>query len=205
MSGANGTLNFSPNVGRVGGTITDAGGIFIFTDTGTPTQVSADLDALVFTPTAHQVPPGQTVTTGFTIQVTSAGQTAFDNATSVIATAVGPIISGTQPNQAVNDNVQILEVQMQDPIVYLLFLFISKGPKLCGHPPTFVTGADSLILPFVGGISQLLLDRLKCKVFYAWPVARHIPGRAPIGFHLRGTKQSIDRGADCDGTQTEIN
>ena len=93
MSGANGTLNFSPNVGRVGGTITDAGGIFIFTDTGTPTQVSADLDALVFHPTA-----GLALTTVFTINVQdTAGQTATNSDTSVVATPLS--IAGTAANQ----------------------------------------------------------------------------------------------------------
>ncbi len=36
---------------------------------GTPSAVTTALDALVFTPTAHQVAPGSTITTGMTLSV----------------------------------------------------------------------------------------------------------------------------------------
>jgi RTX calcium-binding nonapeptide repeat (4 copies) len=84
-----------------GGSPTDADGILsgaglVRTGTGTYTLTAADaaaaeaaLQALVFTPTTHQVAPGDTVTTDFTIGVTDAfGQTATDSTTTVIATAV---------------------------------------------------------------------------------------------------------------------
>ncbi len=79
---ANGTLS---NLG--GGTYNTVTGVY--SDTGTAAAVTAALDALVFTPTANQVAPGLTVTTGFTISDTdTAGPTATDATTTVVATDV---------------------------------------------------------------------------------------------------------------------
>ena len=62
----------------------------VYTDTGTAAVVTAALDGLVFTPTRNQVAPGQTVTTTFTIADTdTAGATATDSTTTVVATDVG--------------------------------------------------------------------------------------------------------------------
>ena len=71
----------------------------VYTVTGDATQVTAALDGLVFTPTAHEVAPGQSVTTKFTIQATdTAGATASDVATSVVATAVNSPLTGHAPS-----------------------------------------------------------------------------------------------------------
>ena len=96
---ANGTLS-----DLVGGTYTAATGVY--TDTGTAAAVTAAVDALVFTPTANQVAPGQTITTGFTISdKDTAGLTATDSVTTVVATDVAapPTISGTVAGQATTD------------------------------------------------------------------------------------------------------
>ena len=97
---ANGTLS-DPNAATDGSTITNG----VYKVTGTAAQVTTDLDALIFHPTVHQVAPGNTVTTGFTIAVTNSplGLTATDSATSVIATAIAvpPTITGTVANQHV--------------------------------------------------------------------------------------------------------
>ena len=96
---ANGTLS---NLG--GGTYTAATGVY--TDTGTAAVVTAALDGLVFTPTANQVAPGSTVTTGFTIVDTdTALATATDSTTTVVATdvAVPPTITGTVAGQLTSD------------------------------------------------------------------------------------------------------
>ena len=98
---ANGTLS---NLG--GGSYNASTGIY--TDTASAAAVSAALAGLVFTPTARQVGPGQTVTTIFAIKDTdSAAITASDNTTTVIAAAtavaVPPTIGGTVAGQNTTD------------------------------------------------------------------------------------------------------
>jgi hypothetical protein len=84
---ANGTLS-DPNAASDGSTISNG----VFTITGATNTVTTALEGLVFTPTDHQLVPGQSVTTGFEIRVENTlGQldlTKTDDTTSVIATAV---------------------------------------------------------------------------------------------------------------------
>jgi hypothetical protein len=102
---ANGTLS-DPNAATDGSTITNG----VYKVIGTATQVTADLDALIFHPTAHQVAPGNTVATAFTITVTDspADLSAIDNTTSVFAKAIAvpPTITGTVANQPVISTIQ---------------------------------------------------------------------------------------------------
>ena len=95
LPSANGTLtnlgNFTLNNG-------------VYTDVGSATAVTRDLEALVFNPTPHQVAPGQSVTTVFTISDTdSASAHVVDSTTSVVATigALAPTITGAVAGQAV--------------------------------------------------------------------------------------------------------
>jgi hypothetical protein len=82
---ANGTLS-DPNAAQDGGaTDPDTGA---YTVTGSIAAVDAALQGLVFTPAAHEVPGGQTVTTGFTIAAGDGTANATDATTTVIATAV---------------------------------------------------------------------------------------------------------------------
>ena len=62
----------------------------VFTYTGDPAAVTAAIQALLFTPTPHQVAPGSTVTTTFEIEDSNTAQIVIvaDSSTSVIATAV---------------------------------------------------------------------------------------------------------------------
>jgi len=68
---------------------------------GSPAAVTAALHALVFMPTARQVTPGASVTTGFGLSVSDGGQTVVDSVTSVQAVSVNhrPTVGGTVANQ----------------------------------------------------------------------------------------------------------
>ena len=96
---ADGTLS---NVGT--GSYNSSTGVY--TVTGTDLAVSTAVDGLLFTPTAHQVAPGATVTTSFTIKATDTnGSTSSNSTTTVIATAVNdpPVITGTVAGQSTTD------------------------------------------------------------------------------------------------------
>jgi hypothetical protein len=76
----------------------------------------------VFTPTAHAMAPGDTITTGVTLSVTDGivGSPIIDTTTSVTTTAVNdpPAISGTVADQAGNDGATMLpfsSVTITDP------------------------------------------------------------------------------------------
>jgi len=93
--------------GVLSGTGVTKSGTGTYTLTGTPSAVTTALQALTFTPTAHQIAPGGTVTTGMTLSVTDGivGSPTTDATTTVIATMVNdpPAITGTMAGQAVTD------------------------------------------------------------------------------------------------------
>jgi len=76
-----------------------------------PAVLNAELQALVFTPTAHQVAPGSSVTTSFGLTAVNEASlvSPTDSTTTVIATAVNdaPTVAGTVAGQALRDNATI--------------------------------------------------------------------------------------------------
>jgi V8-like Glu-specific endopeptidase len=117
ITGANTTQTVSVTLSSpANGTLTNlAGGSYnaatgIYTNTASTAAITAALDGLEFTPTAHQVPPGQTVTTTFTITDTdSADASVSDSKTTVVVTPIPvfPTISGTITEQVTNDQTAI--------------------------------------------------------------------------------------------------
>ena len=113
VTGADGTLSGA-------GVTQTAVGIYTLS-AASAGAITTALDALVFTPTAHQVAPGDTVTTGFAIEVTdTAGGTSSDSATTVIATAVNdpPVITGAITGQTTTDKTTVTPfsaVTISDP------------------------------------------------------------------------------------------
>ncbi|GAB6038496.1 hypothetical protein JCM15519_30550 [Fundidesulfovibrio butyratiphilus] len=77
--------------------------------TGTAAQAQTAIQGLVFTPTAHQVAPGLTVTTTFTVSDSDGTFSSSNNTTSVVATSLRdtPTFTGAVADQAVNDDATI--------------------------------------------------------------------------------------------------
>ena len=107
-------------LGNLGGGSYDAAH-GIYTASGSAAQVTADLKGLVFVPTAHEVAPGQSVTTGLVIAVNDGlGGSTSDATTSVIVTATeqAPTIIGAMAGQATTDATALQPfgaVQISDP------------------------------------------------------------------------------------------
>ena len=97
LADVNGDGRLDPDGSTLG-----AGGMF--TVSGSASQVTTDLQGPTLMPTPHQVAPGTAVTTQFTVAVTdTAGQTATDATTTVVATAVddAPVIAGMTAGQSI--------------------------------------------------------------------------------------------------------
>jgi plastocyanin len=142
---ANGTLS---NLG--GGSYNATTGVY--TDTGAAAAVTTALDGLVFTPTAHQVAPGQTVTTTFTIIDTdSVAATATDSTTTVVATAA-PTLVITSTGDPTNQTTQTISGTI-DVADAGLTVSIYDGATLVGTAKPLANGAwsTSVTLPSTQG------------------------------------------------------
>lgn len=98
-------LDASSNPTDLNGVLSGAGltqsGVGTYTLTaGTPAAVSAALEALVFTPTFHQVGSGQSVTTNFLLQVFDGATTSDNGDTSVIVQSTGSTLAWQGPSAA---------------------------------------------------------------------------------------------------------
>ena len=152
------------------GTLSDLlGGTFnsgTYVVSGSTAFVTQALDALVFAPTAHQVPPGETVTTTFTITASdSDGATTSDVTTSVVATAVNdaPTISHTEvdagvPNQGTTAPFAGLNINDPDVGGHTGTLTVTLAPSDGGTLSVLSGGtfdAATGIYTLVGTISAL--------------------------------------------------
>ena len=93
-SAVNGVLS-NPGIGTLGHNGTS------YTVSGTAADIQSALRALVFTPVAHEVAVGGSVTTGFTLSVADNAGSATNSTTSVVATAADtpPTITDTSASQ----------------------------------------------------------------------------------------------------------
>lgn len=110
--GANGTF--------AGGGFSGSAGSYSFT--GTPAQVTAALRALTFTPAANQVAPGQTVTSTFSLGISSSGGSRTDTSFSVSALSVNdvPALVGAASGQAASPGTALspfTSIRVVDPDV----------------------------------------------------------------------------------------
>ena len=91
------TLSAAANGTLAGGGFASIGAGSYQVTAASAAAAQADLRALVFTPTMNQAAPGQTVTTGFTVQVNDTQTTVSNTQTSEVVTSVNdaPTLSGT--------------------------------------------------------------------------------------------------------------
>jgi uncharacterized repeat protein (TIGR03803 family) len=129
-----------------GGTYNAATGVY--TDIGIASVVATALDGLVFTPTAHQVAPGSTVTTTFTIGVNDGiAPTVTDATTTVVTTAVEnlPTINGAVAGQTVSDN------QSDHPFATLTIGSVDNPPQTLTLTVTLSAAANGTLSNLGGG------------------------------------------------------
>jgi subtilase family serine protease len=170
---ANGTLSTLS-----GGSYNASTGVYTLSNISLATAQAA-VQALVFNPTVHQVAPGSTVKTTFTITVTDGNLTASDSSTTVIVTAVNdpPVITGTTADQKVNASNTIAPftgVMLTDPDVgqsYSLTVTLSAAANgtlsnLSGGNFNSNTGVFSLSNASLVGVQAAL----RALVFNPTPV-----------------------------------
>ena len=162
---ADGSLSGSVNVSYDADTDT-------YTMTGPITQVTADLQALVFTPA--QGLSSQSVTTTFTINDVDDASISISDATTTVITTAGPTISGTMADQPVTDQMTIMpfaNVVITDNVSEIETVTVSLVGSDSGQPGRLVNGsydADSGVYTTTGSAAVVTTD-LQGLVFVPTP------------------------------------
>jgi hypothetical protein len=174
-----------------------------YTVTGTASQLQTDLAGLIFTPTAHEVAPGDTVNTDFSVSVTNPVATTQTTA-SVAATAVNdpPAVTGVQANVQAEQAVPLYpfaDISLSDPDTgvtsYNAVLTVTNptdGAYGYGDTSGTVSGLGlSLVFPGIydlsGSLTQLGAD-LQAFNFTAYPDA--IGTTTTFGLSIDGASTS---------------
>ena len=169
----------------------------VYTDTGTAAVVTAALDALVFTPTANQVAPGQTVTTTFTIADTdTALATVTDSTTTVVATDVGAPTLTVPSTATVNQGAPTLiaglslaEIANVTGETFTVTLADTNG--LLSATGTGVTGSGTTSLKITGSLATVNSDLATLSDTDATTPSDTITLNAVDSFNVAAATQSI--------------
>jgi len=155
----------------------------IYTGTGSAAAVTTAIDGLVFVPTAREVSAGQTVTTGFAINVTdTAGASATDTQTSTIATAS----AGTAEPDILfqNNNGQLATWQTSGSTITA-----NGGIGSDPGPAWFARGSGAF---YAGDTSDVVWQNQDGEVFLWQIQGATVLGGAAVGnpgmsWHIKGT------------------
>ena len=192
------TVTLSSSTAGVTGTLSDAAGGTVtgssYTVSGSASTVAADLDALVFTPTAHQVAPGATVSTTITAAIRdSAGErTALANTVNATAANDAPTITGTVAGQTTAETATIkpfatavvadVDTGVQDSLT--ITLSNPANGTLSGTGLT--AGATAGSYSLAAAAPATLTAELQALIFTPRPAAGHRDHHRHHQLHPRG-------------------
>jgi len=138
--------NLDPAANR--GSLTGGSGTYnaatgVYTVSGTPAAVTANIRAIVFTPTANRMLPGDTETTKFNLRVDDGTWATSTGAASVIVTSINdaPTLSNlnisTSEDEAINGTITAHDVDVGASLTYSLIDNVSHGTLAFNENGTF--------------------------------------------------------------------